>query len=55
MCYPTTCAGCGRTTWAGCGEHAQDVRASVPAEQWCTCDAGGDGAQGATTGSSAVR
>jgi hypothetical protein len=35
MCYPTTCRQCGRTTWAGCGEHVADVRRGVPADQWC--------------------
>lgn len=37
MCYPTPCATCGRTTWAGCGEHVDAVRAVVPAAEWCTC------------------
>ncbi|MFC9895340.1 hypothetical protein ACFVMC_16780 [Nocardia sp. NPDC127579] len=35
MCYPVTCASCGKTTWDGCGEHVDDVRAMVAAEQWC--------------------
>jgi len=35
MCYPNTCATCGKTTWAGCGQHVDSVRASVPADQWC--------------------
>ncbi len=35
MCRPTTCRTCGRTTWAGCGQHVAQVKASVPAEQWC--------------------
>jgi hypothetical protein len=26
---------CGKTTWAGCGQHVQAVRASVPASSWC--------------------
>lgn len=34
MCVPTPCT-CGKTTWAGCGEHVADVKAVVPAEQWC--------------------
>jgi len=38
MCYPTPCPTCGRTTWAGCGEHVDQVRAHVPDAQWCTCD-----------------
>lgn len=35
MCRPTTCKTCGKTTWAGCGEHVAQVRASVPAADWC--------------------
>lgn len=35
MCYPVTCKTCGKTTWAGCGEHVADVKSSVPAAQWC--------------------
>lgn len=38
MCYPTTCATCGKTTWAGCGNHVDAVRATVPDAQWCRCD-----------------
>lgn len=35
MCRPTKCRTCGKTTWAGCGAHVDQVRASVPADQWC--------------------
>lgn len=35
MCYPVACSVCGKTTWDGCGEHVDSVKASVPAEQWC--------------------
>ena len=35
MCYPVTCANCGKTTWAGCGQHIASVKAGVPAGQWC--------------------
>ena len=35
MCRPTRCKKCGRTTWTGCGQHVKDVKASVPAAQWC--------------------
>ncbi len=35
MCRPTSCRTCGKTTWAGCGQHVQAVRASVPRGQWC--------------------
>ncbi|WOQ16852.1 hypothetical protein [Raineyella sp. W15-4] len=47
MCRPVTCSSCGKTTWAGCGQHVAQVKASVPAGQWCTCD------RNATSGSSA--
>ena len=35
MCRPTTCKTCGKTTWAGCGQHVAQVKAFVPAGQWC--------------------
>jgi hypothetical protein len=35
MCRPTTCKTCGKTTWAGCGDHVEQVKASVAAGQWC--------------------
>jgi hypothetical protein len=35
MCYPTKCADCAKTTWAGCGQHIDMVRVNIPAEQWC--------------------
>ena len=35
MCRPTTCKTCGKTTWAGCGQHVADVKAMVPSNQWC--------------------
>jgi len=35
MCHPTRCKTCGRTTWTGCGQHVAEVRAVVPADQWC--------------------
>lgn len=35
MCYPTTCPQCGKTTWAGCGQHVADVERAVPAARWC--------------------
>jgi hypothetical protein len=35
MCRPVTCKSCGKTTWAGCGQHVSQVRAAVPADQWC--------------------
>ena len=35
MCRAATCRTCGKTTWAGCGQHVQAVRKTVPASQWC--------------------
>jgi hypothetical protein len=35
MCRPVPCKTCGKTTWAGCGQHVDAVRAQVPAGQWC--------------------
>lgn len=35
MCRPVNCKVCGKTTWAGCGEHIAAVKAQVPAGQWC--------------------
>lgn len=36
MCRPVTCKTCKKTTWAGCGQHVAQVKASVPASQWCS-------------------
>lgn len=38
MCSPILCSDCGKTTWAGCGEHVDSVMADVPAGRRCTCD-----------------
>ena len=35
MCRPVKCKTCHKTTWAGCGQHVAQVKASVPAGQWC--------------------
>lgn len=35
MCRPVPCKQCGKTTWAGCGQHVDSVKAQVPAGQWC--------------------
>ncbi|SMX82733.1 hypothetical protein BI49514_01647 [Brevibacterium iodinum ATCC 49514] len=36
MCRAATCRVCGKTTWAGCGQHIQSVKSTVPAGQWCS-------------------
>ncbi|EGE76867.1 hypothetical protein U6S69_08505 [Cutibacterium acnes] len=35
MCRPVRCGICGKTTWAGYGEHIAHVKAQVPPSQWC--------------------
>ena len=35
MCRAVSCQTCGKTTWAGCGQHIAAVRRQVPANQWC--------------------
>lgn len=35
MCRAVNCKVCGKTTWAGCGQHIDAVKATVPASQWC--------------------
>lgn len=35
MCRAVRCKTCGRTTWAGCGQHVGQVKAGVPAKEWC--------------------
>lgn len=35
MCRPVKCKTCGKTTWAGCGQHIAEVKATVSTDQWC--------------------
>ena len=35
MCRATTCRTCGKTTWAGCGMHVDQVMAAVAREDRC--------------------
>lgn len=35
MCRPTTCRTCGKTGWAGCGQHVEQVLAGVPKSERC--------------------
>ena len=39
MCQRTTCRGCGKPTFAGCGMHVEQVLGDVPKSQRCTCRA----------------
>jgi hypothetical protein len=35
MCRAVTCKKCGKTTWAGCGQHVAQVMKSVPTADRC--------------------
>lgn len=35
MCRAVTCKTCGKTTWAGCGQHVDSVMRTVPSGQRC--------------------
>ena len=35
MCRAVTCRTCGKTTWAGCGNHVDQVMRGVPRDQRC--------------------
>ncbi len=35
MCRAKLCRTCGKTSWAGCGQHVNQVKATVPADEWC--------------------
>ncbi|MCB1251692.1 MAG: hypothetical protein M9891_03075 [Austwickia sp.] len=37
MCRAVPCKKCGKTTWAGCGQHVDQVMAGVPSAKRCTC------------------
>ena len=47
MCRPANCRTCGKTTWAGCGQHVDQVMRNVPSGQRCPghvkAEAGGNG------------
>ena len=36
MCRAVKCRTCGNVTWAGCGQHVDQVMAGVPDGQRCT-------------------
>jgi hypothetical protein len=36
MCRAVKCRTCGKTTWAGCGQHVEQVMRGVPASQRCS-------------------
>lgn len=35
MCRAVTCRTCGKASWAGCGQHVDEVMAGVPAGERC--------------------
>ena len=35
VCHPVKCRICGKTTWAGCGRHVDQVMRGVPESQRC--------------------
>jgi len=35
MCHEARCKSCGKTTWTGCGQHVDQVKARVPDANWC--------------------
>ncbi len=35
MCRAVKCRKCGKTTWAGCGQHIDQVMAGIPKPQRC--------------------
>jgi len=37
MCSAVRCDKCGKVTWAGCGQHVDQVMAGVPEPERCTC------------------
>ena len=37
MCRRVTCRNCGKPTYAGCGQHVDQVLGGVPAKDRCSC------------------
>lgn len=37
MCHQTTCKLCKKATWAGCGQHQNEVMRGIPKNQRCVC------------------
>jgi hypothetical protein len=50
MCRAATCRTCGKTTWAGCGRHVDQVMRDVPSGQRCPGHAPAEKAQGGGAG-----
>lgn len=39
MCRQTTCRACKKATWAGCGQHKNEVLRGIPTSERCSCTA----------------
>jgi hypothetical protein len=39
MCRQVSCKRCEKASWAGCGQHVNQVLAGVPKNQRCSCSA----------------
>ncbi|WP_169739894.1 hypothetical protein [Actinospica robiniae] len=37
MCQRATCKSCGKATYAGCGQHVEQVLAGIPQSDRCSC------------------
>ncbi|TSD93085.1 hypothetical protein FOS14_23855 [Skermania sp. ID1734] len=44
MCRAVTCRKCGKPTWAGCGQHVDQVMRSIPKSKRCQGHQGEPGA-----------
>lgn len=40
MCRPANCRKCNKATYAGCGQHVNDVMRGVPSRERCKCNGG---------------
>jgi hypothetical protein len=50
MCRQVKCRQCSKTTWAGCGQHVDQVMAGVASSQRCACSADSASSQGGFLG-----
>lgn len=39
MCRQTTCRVCKKASWAGCGQHKEQVLRGIPKSERCSCTA----------------
>lgn len=50
MCRQVSCKTCKRETWAGCGNHKNEVLRGIPKNQRCSCTAADKAATRANKG-----